>query len=304
MPATLCLHLPDQPALLRVLDAGADRTILGRGDDSTLAVPHPSVSRLHASLQFDGADWWVEDLGSTNGVRITGHPVTRQRLGHGDWFSIGDVFCEFRLVDASDLEALSARTLHRRQTSGAWLNRLAQAPDRDALMAGLVAAIVQLSECGRGFLLVGDLERGFVTAACHDVRPDAPGRREFAGSTGALTRALHTRAPVLVNDPAALDWARGRPSIVAGGLRALVALPIVHHDHLLGVAYADSDQPGKVFTDLDLDILAAFTEQAALVLAARGLDESLALIESCVEADAKGRVVRNAAPALRWEGLS
>lgn len=302
MPATLCLHLPDQPALLRILDAAGGETILGRGDDSTLAVPHPSVSRRHAALRFDGSDWWIEDLGSTNGVRITGHPVARQRLQHDDWFSLGDVFCEFRLLDAADLQLLSMRAQQRRHTSGLWLGRLAQAPDRDALMAGLMAAIVQLAECRRGFLLTGDLERGFVTAACYDVRPDAPAQREFAGSTGALTRALHTCAPVLVSDPAALDWARGRPSIVAGGLRALVALPIVHHGRLLGVAYADSDEPGKVFTELDLEILAAFTEQAALVLAARGLDESLALIESCVEADAEGRV-QAALPAPRWSTL-
>jgi GAF domain-containing protein len=73
----------------------------------------------------------------------------------------------------------------------------------------------------------------------------------------------------------------------------------VHRGRLLGVAYADSDEPGKVFTELDLEILAAFTEQAALLLAARGLDEALARIESCLLVDASGRAQRSVA-ATAW----
>ena len=302
MPATLCLHLPDQPALLRVLTGEPEGTILGRGEDNALVVPHASVSRRHAALRSVGGQWWIEDLGSTNGIRIGGHPVDKQQLRHGDWFSLGDVFCEFRLAGDADLEAISKRAQQQRQTSGIWLDRLAQAQDRHALMAGLMAAIVELAECRRGFLLAGDFDHGFATAACYGMEPDAPGHRAFAGSTSTIARALHTRLPVLVSDPSALDWARGRPSIVANQLRALVALPIVHRDRLLGVAYADSDAQGKVFTELDHEILAAFAEQAALLLAARGLDETLARIESCIQTDASGRPV-GAVSAPRWSHL-
>ena len=303
MHATLCFHMPDQPALLRVIDSSLGEAEMGRGEDSTLVIGHASVSRRHAVLRHDGHDWWVEDLGSTNGVRISGHRIDRQKLQHGDWFSLGDVFCEFRLVGEHELEAMSARAEQRRQTSGMWLGRLAQTPDRDALLAGLVAAIVQLAECRRGFILAGDLERGFSTVACCGIPADAPGQRNFAGSTGTLARAIHQRTAVLVGDPAALDWARSRQSIVAGGLRALVALPILHRNHLLGVAYADSDEPGKHFTELDRDILAAFTEQAALLLAARGLDQSLASLESCIQADTKGQP-RHVVAAPHWSRLA
>jgi FHA domain/GAF domain len=289
MHATLCLHLPDQPALLRVLDPAIGEVSLGREEGCTLTIGHASVSRRHAALRHDGGDWWVQDLGSTNGVRIGGHRIDRQKLRHGEWFSLGDVFCEFRLVAEAELVSINARSEQRRQTSGMWLGRLAQAPDREALLAGLVAAIVQLAECRRGFILAGSLDKGFSTVACCGIDADAPGRRDFAGSTGALARAIHQRTPLLISDPAALDWARGRQSIVAGGLRALVALPILHQDRLLGVAYADSDVPGKLFTELDRDILGAFTEQVGLLLAVRGLDEMLARLESCIQADASGQ---------------
>ncbi len=299
MPATLCIHLPDQPALLRVLDEGTDEVSIGRDSSNLLALEHASVSRRHAALRHDGAHWWIEDRGSTNGVRIGGHAVTRQPLRHGDWFSLGDAFCEFRLVDEAEMRASSMRAEQRRQSSGVWLGRLAQAPDRDALMAGLMAAIMQLAECRRGFLLAGDLERGLTTAACCNLDPAESRQREFAGSSGVILRALHLREPVLISDPTALDWARGRPSVIAGNLRALVALPIVKRGQVLGVAYADSDEPGKVFTELDHEILGAFAEQAALLLAARGLDDALARIESCVRTDIEGRAEMSI-PAARW----
>lgn len=303
MPAILCVHLPDQPAMLRVLRPEAGDTSLGRSDDNLLVIAHASVSRRHACLRHDGERWAIEDLGSTNGVRIGGRPVRHQVLRHGDWFSLGDVFCEFRIADDAALEALSRREQRQRQASGVWLGRLQQAPDRDALLSGLTAAIVQLAECRRGILLAGDFERGFSAVACIGLPPDAPGQQTFAGSTGAIARALHTRAPVLVSDPSALDWARGRQSIVAGGLRALVAVPILQQDRLLGAVYADSNAPGKVFTELDHEILAAFVEQAGLILAARGLDELLARIESCVESDSAGMPVeRMAAP--HWDRLA
>jgi hypothetical protein len=303
MHATLCFHLPDQPAMLRVLDPAAGPVAIGRGDECALVVKHPSVSRRHATLHHDDGRWWVEDIGSTNGVRIGGHRIDRQALQHRDWFSLGDVFCEFRQADKDELRSLNLRMEKRRQTSGMWLGRLAQAPDRDALLAGLVAAIVQLSECRRGFILAGNLDRGFSTVACIGFIGEAPAQREFAGSTGTLARAIHLRQPVLVSDPEALEWARSRQSIVSAGLRALVALPIVHRDEILGVAYADSDVPGKLFTDLDQQILGAFTEQASLLLAARGLDDTLARIESCIRTDQSG-LPRASVAAPYWSRLA
>jgi predicted DNA-binding ribbon-helix-helix protein len=302
MHATLCFHLPDQPALLRVIDPQSDEIVIGRGEDNAIVLPHASVSRRHASMRYDSQGWWVEDLGSTNGVRIGGHRVLRERLGHRDWFSLGDVFCEFQHARDDELAAYAARAERRRQTSGMWLGRLAEARDRDALLAGLIAAIVQLSECRRGFLLAGDLQSGLSTVACYGVTPVESAGRQFSGSNGAIIRAIHERKSILVNDPSTTDWASGRRSVVGRGLRALVALPILYRDRLLGVAYADSDAVGKLFTELDEEILGAFSQQASVLLAARGIDDSLARLESCIQADAAGNASGTVA-VQRWGTL-
>ena len=62
----------------------AGEATIGRGKDSTVPLSSPEVSQQHARIFFDepSAAWWVEDLGSLNGTRLDGEPVTgRERLG-------------------------------------------------------------------------------------------------------------------------------------------------------------------------------------------------------------------------------
>lgn len=47
------------------------------------------ASGRHARLSFDGRTFWIEDLGSTNGTRLNGRPITRAALADGDDIEFG-----------------------------------------------------------------------------------------------------------------------------------------------------------------------------------------------------------------------
>jgi pSer/pThr/pTyr-binding forkhead associated (FHA) protein len=49
----------------------------------------PWVSSEHCVLDFDSGQWWVEDLGSTNGTRIDGELVTRTVWREGAELKLG-----------------------------------------------------------------------------------------------------------------------------------------------------------------------------------------------------------------------
>lgn len=58
--------------------------LIGRADDSTLVLDDDYASTRHARLSPRGDDWYVEDLGSTNGTYLDRAKVTaplRVRLG-------------------------------------------------------------------------------------------------------------------------------------------------------------------------------------------------------------------------------
>lgn len=50
-------------------------THIGRDADNTVMIPDQRVSGRHARLVQRGGQWWIEDLGSTNGTLVNGAPV-------------------------------------------------------------------------------------------------------------------------------------------------------------------------------------------------------------------------------------
>ena len=69
-------------------------TTLGRDVNNSIVVDDPFASAEHAVLTFRGSAWYVEDLGSTNGTYVNGHPVAGvATIGYGDELQIGQVRC-------------------------------------------------------------------------------------------------------------------------------------------------------------------------------------------------------------------
>ena len=55
---------------------GTQPVLIGRADDSTLVLTDDYASERHARLSRRGDDWYVEDLGSTNGTYLDRAKVT------------------------------------------------------------------------------------------------------------------------------------------------------------------------------------------------------------------------------------
>jgi hypothetical protein len=72
------------------------RALIGRSPESTVQLSDTGVSRRHAELTEVGGDWWLADLGSTNGTLVNGRPVTRTDLRDGDRIELGSTVLIFR----------------------------------------------------------------------------------------------------------------------------------------------------------------------------------------------------------------
>ncbi|MDL9936648.1 FHA domain-containing protein [Gordonia sp. ABSL1-1] len=58
------------------ISLGNQAVLIGRADDSTLVLTDDYASERHARLTRRGDDWYVEDLGSTNGTYLDRSKVT------------------------------------------------------------------------------------------------------------------------------------------------------------------------------------------------------------------------------------
>lgn len=105
------------PGRLRVLSSGEDRSfqrnellnlpnevLFGSNRDQIgengILLRDRFVSARHARLRWDGAQWWIEDLGSTNGTFIEHsrlEPHQEQNVPLGASLQIGDIV--FQLLE-------------------------------------------------------------------------------------------------------------------------------------------------------------------------------------------------------------
>jgi pSer/pThr/pTyr-binding forkhead associated (FHA) protein len=76
---------------------GNQPVLIGRADDSTLVLTDDYASTRHARLSQRGSDWYVEDLGSTNGTYLDRAKVTTAvRVPMGTPVRIGKTVIELR----------------------------------------------------------------------------------------------------------------------------------------------------------------------------------------------------------------
>ena len=69
-----------------------DREItVGRLPDNAIQIEHASVSGHHAILKLDELDYVVTDLESTNGTRINGEKISKQKLRRNDILRLGNI---------------------------------------------------------------------------------------------------------------------------------------------------------------------------------------------------------------------
>jgi FHA domain-containing protein len=63
---------------------------LGRGPGADVRLNDEAVSSRHALFSFHHGQWWIEDLGSTNGTRLNMQPLTVPTvLASGDEIACG-----------------------------------------------------------------------------------------------------------------------------------------------------------------------------------------------------------------------
>ena len=75
----------------RVYPVQTERFVIGRGSKGTdLTIRDGNVSRKHAVVIFHNGSFYVQDLGSTNGVEYNGQRIDTKIVEEGDVYTICD----------------------------------------------------------------------------------------------------------------------------------------------------------------------------------------------------------------------
>jgi hypothetical protein len=81
----------------RVVGVPHESATVGRAPSNDIIIGDPATSGRHARIELRGGNYWISDLGSTNGTLVNGEPIIDKQLDHGDVISIGQNTIRFTL---------------------------------------------------------------------------------------------------------------------------------------------------------------------------------------------------------------
>ena len=270
---------------------------IGRGESGNhLQLADNRISRQCAAFVSEGDSWYLEDRGHRRGVYVSGKRIDRCVLNEGDIVSFGlddsyELVFRSATADSSIQNILSRmQSITNTDESPGGLHQLnllleatmllhSQLP-LDSVLGTMLDHAISITDADRGLLLEPDSSGALHVRLARrsgglHLPPDS-----LAPSQTALRQALEQQASVITEDLnlAAFDL-QGAQSVVAQGLRAVVAIPLyamlretcagseTHSKRrdFLGVVYLDSRRVAA-FSRLDRQILDALAVEAASIL--------------------------------------
>ena len=90
------LIITHQGTVIKEYDLSKEKVTVGRKPSNDIILDDPTVSGVHAAFLYM-QHTYIEDLNSTNGIKLNGKEVTKRQLNHGDIVQIGQH--EFKFID-------------------------------------------------------------------------------------------------------------------------------------------------------------------------------------------------------------
>ncbi len=107
----------------KIIPLKMQKLIIGRSNEATLKLMHPSISRKHCVIEKQKEGYFVRNISTTNPLYVNDKNASEQRLYTGDRLRIGTFSITFISDQASDVRPVEKKiiTQHKRSNRGLWL---------------------------------------------------------------------------------------------------------------------------------------------------------------------------------------
>ena len=272
-----------------------DQVVIGRASESDLVVADRFLSRKHARLTRRDGRLFVEDLGSRNGTLLNDQPVEgSQEVRPGDLIRVSgsSIRVEEEAPSGSDTGLLNSSPLagmtvvkHASEVLENAVSDTGEILGEDNLR-NFAARLQLLNEVhgalGRSIeldeLLELILERAFEHLKPEEgaiflkqgddyelaARRTTAGGSEYLYSRTLVHEVADKRLAAVVLDAQTDERFAQAQSIMASGVRSLVAAPLLDPEGCLGIIVLNSRIHVRQFSEADMDLLTSLASVAAL----------------------------------------
>ncbi len=305
----------EEPAILvtlqgpnegRQFSCAAETITIGRQPDCAVCLESPAVSRHHARIIRDGGQYFVEDLGSSNGTFLNGERIQeRYPLTDNDTIQIGPYQFALRHpprqepddtdpVVRSQVNALSSNqslyvqnAAHKLRVVVEIAQSLGRTLEVKPLLDKLLEQLFRLfPQADRGMVILCEGDQYVVRAqrlrhqrtsgplAGVVSEPHGLPADDFPFSRSLVRHALEDGVGLLSEDVGDDLKLPKTATLIALKLRSLLCVPLLGLDQRrLGVLQLDCTRQGTSFSHDDLELLTALSLQVAGVVENAALHE-------------------------------
>jgi serine phosphatase RsbU (regulator of sigma subunit) len=276
---------------------GSSPLVVGRASECGLVIADRFLSRRHARLFLEHGAWLVEDLGSRNGTLLNGRRIERaEKIKEGDQLQLsGSVIAVLpetptRSEPDSALSELSEHTIFRRasdlmdsqaeqddtesdmpQPSRRYTDRLrmlndvhqalARSIELDDLLDLILGRAFEHLQPEEGVIYLKSPDASYYRAAFRSLRDESS---DYLYSSTLITEVIEKGLAALVLDVESDERFSAAKSILASGVRSLVAAPLLDSEGSLGMIALNSRVHRRQFSEEDMELLVSLASVAAL----------------------------------------
>jgi adenylate cyclase len=163
--------------------------------------------------------------------------------------------------DSDDTELTQLRAL---AATSAMIN---SSLDLDEVLVRSMDEVIHLTGAERGYIVLRDVETGVLDyRVARDVEADGRRNSTFEGSNTILSEVITSGEPMLQDNAYKDPRMQDNLSIAQLVLRSVLCVPLKYKGDVIGAVYVDNRLRAGVFTERELNILAAFANQAAVAI--------------------------------------
>ena len=110
----------------KIIPLKMKKLIIGRSNEATLKLIHPSISRKHCVIEKHKYGYVARNISTTNPLYLNDHNITEKRLYSGDQLRLGTFSLTFISDEKSDARQATQKIITKkvRSTRGVWLAAL------------------------------------------------------------------------------------------------------------------------------------------------------------------------------------
>lgn len=193
----------------------------------------------------------------------------------------------------------------------------------DVVLNEVIDTLIQLTGAHRAFLMLTSESGELEIKVARNWERESLSEAEQEFSRTVVDRVVSSGEAILTNNAQVDPRFDKQESIVAYNLRSILCVPLIVRDSLTGVIYADNKAKEGLFSEDELNLLGAFSDQAAVALENAQLFESVqqslaevtelkqlmenvftSIASGVVTADEKGQITLANASAVQILGVA